>query len=236
MFERVKSQLMTRHYTKQKDEEKWPGPIFPKIHKKLLKNIELSSNVYADGAGDGLFQVGELVSSQPVDYVVDLKQRTCSCMRWQKTGIPCAHVISCLRNDDIDPITVVDNCYSIEMHKKAYANIVYPCKDKTEWQRMNGPPILPPIFTKHVGRPTKCRRKAPGEVDVRGGGKRMSRHGVIMHCGYCGLPSHNKAGCEWLKAGLAPPNAPQANVLPPEPEMTEEPVVTQVIRAQLLEF
>jgi hypothetical protein len=57
-----------------------------------------------------------------------------------------------------------------------------------------------------------------------------------MHCGYCGLPSHNKAGCEWLKAGLAPPNAPQANVLPPEPEMTEEPVVTQVIREQLLEF
>jgi hypothetical protein len=56
MFERVKSQLMTRHYTKQKDEEKWLGPIYPKIHKKLLKNIELSSNVYVDGAGEGLFQ------------------------------------------------------------------------------------------------------------------------------------------------------------------------------------
>jgi hypothetical protein len=50
----------------------------------------------------------------------------------------------------------------------------------------------------------------------------------------CSLPP--RTCIEWLKAGLVPPNAPQANVLPPEPEMTEEPIVTQVIRAQLLEF
>ncbi|KAM0832494.1 hypothetical protein ACQ4PT_064865 [Festuca glaucescens] len=92
MFERVKSQIMTRNYTKLKDAETWTGPMCPKIRKKVDKNIELSNNVYADPAGDGLFAMGELVSSQPVDYVVDLEQKTCSCMRWQKTGIPCAHI------------------------------------------------------------------------------------------------------------------------------------------------
>jgi hypothetical protein len=191
------------------------------------KNIELSNNVYADAAGDGLFAVGELVSSQPVDYVVDLEQKTCSCMRWQKTGIPCAHAISCLRHDDIDPITLVDNCYSVEMHKKAYGNIVFPCLDRTEWQKMHGPPISPPLYTKHVGRPTKSRRKAPGEVDARGGGKKMSRHGVIMHCSYCGFPDHNRAGCKWFKEGLPPPNKPQENVSAGE-NSTEEPVIPQV--------
>jgi hypothetical protein len=48
----------------------------------------------------------------------------------------------------------------------------YPCKDKSEWEKMNGPTILPPLYQKHVGRPTKNRRKAPGEVDYREGGKK----------------------------------------------------------------
>ena len=129
-----------------------------------------------------------------------------------------------MRHEDIDPITLVDKCYSVEMHQKAYSHIVYPCKDMSEWERMDGPPILPPLYTKHVGRPTKIRRKAPGEVDARGGGKKMSRHGVIMHCKYCGHPDHNIAGCKFLKAGLPPPNASEDNVAPPEVEL----VITHV--------
>jgi hypothetical protein len=82
MFATIKAQIMTIHYTKNNERSTCPGPICPKIRKKLEKHIELSNNVFADGAGDGLFQVGELVSSQPVDYVVDLLHKTCSCMRW----------------------------------------------------------------------------------------------------------------------------------------------------------
>src|SRR4051812_39023653 len=73
MLETVKCQLMSRHYTKNQERSTWTGPICPKIMKKLQKNIEFANNVFAEGAGDGLFKVGELVSSQPVDYVVDLK-------------------------------------------------------------------------------------------------------------------------------------------------------------------
>ncbi|KAM0832338.1 hypothetical protein ACQ4PT_064967 [Festuca glaucescens] len=216
MFERIKGQIMTRNYNKQKEEEKWPGVVCPKIKKRVLKNVELSNNCYADGAGDGLFAVYDMVSSTPVDYIVDLKTKTCTCSRWQKSGIPCPHVASVARKDGIDPLSLVDNCYSIEMHKRAYGNIVYPCKDKSEWEKMGGPTILPPSYKKHVGRPTKNRRKAPGEVDCRGGGKRMSRHGVIMHCSHCGRPDHNRNGCYWFKNGLPAPDQPQGNN--PEPE------------------
>jgi hypothetical protein len=52
--------------------------------------------------------------------------------------------------------------------------------------------ILPPSYKKHVGRPRKYRIKALGEVDCRGGGKRMSRHGVIIHCSHCDGPDHKK--------------------------------------------
>ena len=125
------------------------------------------------------------------------------------------HVIACCRNERIDPLLLVDPCYSKSMFQKAYGNIIYPCKDKSEWEKMFGPPILPPFYQKHVGRPTKVRRRAPGEVPKCSGGKKMSRHDVIMHCKYCGEPDHNRAGCKYLKAGLPPPN--QGGVPPADP-------------------
>ncbi|KAM3349207.1 hypothetical protein ACQJBY_022362 [Aegilops geniculata] len=106
----------------------------------------------------------------------------------------------------------------------------------TEWEKMNGPPVLPPLYTKQVGRPCKSRRKAPGEVICSNGGKKMSRHGVIMHCNYCGEPDHNIKGCKYLKAGVPPPNmqapsAAQANHEATSPDeqhvQDEDPVITQ---------
>ena len=181
---------MSRHYTKLKEAEAMDGPICPKIQKKLDKNIELSNDCFVDGSGDGLFKVGARFSSTPTDYIVDLKGLTCTCQRWAQTGIPCPHVISCMRHDNDDHVNYVDKCYSVEMYKLAYGNIVYPCKDRSEWEKTGGPPILPPHYVRHVGRPTKVRRKAPGEVDSRRGGKKVTRHGVIMHCSYCAEPGY----------------------------------------------
>ncbi|KAM0825404.1 hypothetical protein ACQ4PT_069581 [Festuca glaucescens] len=223
MFVKVKDQVMTRHYTKRKDAAGWQGPLCPKIQKKLDKHMEWSNNSFVEGSGDGIFKVREVLNSTPTDYIVDLTHQTCTCMRWQKSGIPCPHAISCMRAEDWDPAEHVHMCYSVDMYKKAYGNIVYPCKDKTEWVKMDGPNILTPDYKKHVGRPTRCKRKAPGEVDARGGGKRMSRHGVIMHCSYCGEPSHNRGGFKWRKAGLPDPRT--ANMPPPPPPETE-PVTT----------
>lgn len=224
MLIKIKDQLMTRHYNKRKEANGWPGPLCPKIQKKLDKHIEWSNNSFVEGSGDGLFKVGEILNSTPTDYIVDLSHQTCTCKRWEKSGIPCPHAISCMRAEDWNPAEHVHKCYSVERYKATYAHIVCPCKDKTEWAKMNGPPILPPEYKKHVGRPTRCRRKAPGEVDARGGGKRMSRHGVIMHCSYCGEPDHNINGCTWKKAGLPDP---RTTSVPPPPPPDAEPVITQ---------
>jgi hypothetical protein len=164
MFERIKAQIMTRHYNKQREESKWTGIVCPKI-KKVDRNEEFSKKSFVDGAGDGLFAMAEMYNATPTEYIVDIKEKTCTCNRWQKCGIPCPHVLSAIRDERIDPLSLADHCYSVEMHNKAYANIVHPCKDKSEWEKMNGPTILPPLYQKHVGRPTKNRRKAPGEVD-----------------------------------------------------------------------
>ena len=69
---------------------------------------------------------------------------------------------------------------------------------------MNGCPIAPPLYVKKVGNPGHNRRRAPEEVADGRGGTRMTRHGVVIHCGHCKLPGHNRTSCSDLKAGIPP--------------------------------
>jgi hypothetical protein len=99
---------------------------------------------------------------------------------------------------------------------------------------MGGLVILPPNYVAHVGRPTKNRRKALGEVDARGGGKKMSRHGVIMHCGNYGEPGHNRGGYHWIKVGLEPPSHATSSTPPStmqEPDNTGIPVLLHQLKS-----
>ena len=139
------------------------------------------------------------VMSNQVQYVVDLNMRSCTCRRWQLTGIPCHHAISCLRHERIRLEDMVSSCYSLEVYMQAYDKPVMPCRDKKEWTRTNGPDVLPPYYEKKVGRPKRCRRKDPLENES---GTRISRHGVKMHCSYCRSPDHTKRNCAQYKADL----------------------------------
>jgi hypothetical protein len=80
---------------------------------------------------------------------------------------------------------------------------------------------LPPHYVKHVGRPNKERR-APGEIDARVGGRRITRHGVIIQFSCCGEPDHNRGGCKWLKEGPVPPSASNSSPQPTQEQETQD--------------
>lgn len=225
MIDRIKTQLMTRIYNKQKEMEKWSGHICPKIMKKVEKSTELANECFVSPAGEGIFEV----ASKGTQYIVDLKVKSCTCRRWDLSGIPCSHAIACMREDRIAPEDMVHSCYSIESFSKAYGNIIVPCHDNKEWRKMNGCPIQPPLYVKKVGRPPKNRRKQPYEAESKKGGKKMSRHGAVIHCSHCGKPGHNKGGCTDAKAGLPPREevSKRTGALP-DIANEDEPSITQV--------
>jgi hypothetical protein len=199
MLERIKQQLMTRYYSKQKElAEQMHGPICPKIRKKLLKNVEYSNYCYALPAGHGIFQV----QSREMQYIVDVTAKQCECRRWQLTGIPCNHAISCLRHERVPPESVLPDCYTTNAFQRAYEFNIWPCTDKSNWEKINGAEIKPPVYEKKVGRPKKSRRKAPYEVQGKNGPK-LTRHGVVMHCTHCKGPGHNCGGCALKKQGIS---------------------------------
>jgi len=70
MIQKIKSQLMVRHYNKQKKvTEKWVGmAICPKIRKKLARHANFSNTCYPIPSGNGIFEVHD----REWQYVVDL--------------------------------------------------------------------------------------------------------------------------------------------------------------------
>ena len=70
MFEKIKCQLMTRHYSKRKElENEMTSSFCPKIRKKLAKNAEFANVCYALPAGAGVFQVLVKEYQQIVDLI-----------------------------------------------------------------------------------------------------------------------------------------------------------------------
>lgn len=131
------------------------GPIYPKIRKKLNKNMEWSNTCYAMPSGKGIFQVMD----RDYTFVVDLTNKICYCRRWDLSGIPCCHEISCLRHEGIPPETVLPEWYRSKSYFIAYGHNIWPCRDKSIWENVRGNVILPPVYVKKVGRPPKNRKK-----------------------------------------------------------------------------
>jgi len=189
---------MARHYSKRKELENEMSSFCPNIRKKLARNAEFANVCYALPAGVGVFQV--LVKDYQL--IVDLTTKIYDCRRWQLTGIPCYHAISCLRHERIPPESILPNCYSLDAYNNAYAYSIWPCKDKSEWEKVDAPQVLPPIYEKRVGRPPKARKKLPHEVPGKNG-TRLSKHGVTIHCSHCSKGGHNSAGCNLKKMGMS---------------------------------
>ena len=155
--------------------------------------------------------------------------KTCDCRRWNLTGIPCSYAISCLRHERITLESVVPECYSSNSYLSAYGHNVWPCKDKSTWQKVGGNVILPPVYVKKVGRPPKSRKKQPYEVQGSHG-PRLTKHGIQMTCRYCGDKGHNRATCSMRKARLPPktPSQRSQTSMPVETEEVFEEATTEV--------
>jgi hypothetical protein len=88
---------------------------------------------------------------------------------------------------------LVHSCYTVETYKRAYAYTLAPLRGRVFWEKMNATRVHPPLYTKMMGRPKRCRRKAP-EEKVKKGVTFFNKAGTIIHCSICGKGGHNKKG------------------------------------------
>lgn len=118
---------MSRFQVRREEIEKWEGLLCPNIRLKLDRIEEDARYCELHYAGDGIYEVdykGQIT-------VVNLVARTCSCRKWEVTGIPCCHAVSAILKGLRKLKEFVDACYHRATNAIAYAPIIYLIGDAT---------------------------------------------------------------------------------------------------------
>ncbi|XP_076923612.1 uncharacterized protein LOC143585802 [Bidens hawaiensis] len=146
------------------------GILTPAISKKLEVIKKEASKLTVKWNGGSKFQVAGYMGEQ---CVVDVAAPTCSCRRWELTGIPCKHAVA--SNWDMSL-----NGLDVEIPEKS------TCPTK----------LKEPKHHKPIGRPKKKRKKDATEKEdemVKGG--KLSKKLRTTTCGTCGNRGHNRRSC-----------------------------------------
>ncbi|GMI78131.1 hypothetical protein HRI_001482400 [Hibiscus trionum] len=197
MLEAIKTKIMQRIAKKSDEADKWIGPLCPKIQKKLETSMQMSARCWATNAGGNKYQVSYGPHSQ---HVVNLTEHTCSCRKWDLTGIPCHHAISAILMKEERPESYVDDCYKKITQQAIYSHLMNPVRGPDQWARQTYcEPILPPTIRRPPGRPHKKRRKEADEPIIHG--VRVTKKGVTLSCSKCKKTGHNVRTCKGIVGG-----------------------------------
>lgn len=140
--------------------------------------------------------------------VVDMVQHTCSCRKWELTGIPCKHAIVAIwdmrkNNKDVGlPESWVHPTYWLKTWKEMYSFKIEPINGRRMWEKYPCPTtLLPPKHHVPIGRPKKKRKKSDVEDLVKGNS--ASRKNKSVTCSKCKNIGHNARSCKGQKANGA---------------------------------
>ncbi|GKB40930.1 crooked neck-like protein 1 [Tanacetum coccineum] len=180
--------------------DKCIGPLTPTVT-RIMESIKKEAHlIKVQWNGANKYQVSGLLGNQ---CVVDVVSMTCSCRKWELTGIPCKHVVAACwnmaLNDRVTPPleTWVNPCYWLSIWKETYSYKIQPIYGTNYWEKSTCPTtLLPPKHHIQVGRPKKKRKRSKhkDEPFVKDG--KPSRKGRTITCQSCGNIGHNKATCK----------------------------------------
>jgi hypothetical protein len=120
-------------------------------------------------------------------HIVDILEKTCTCIEWQLTGKPCLHAIASITSLNEDIENYVDHYYSIEKFKATYAGRVPACVDKNQWSKSDrGFFLYSPLLSKVAGRLRTLRIKGSHEPGVA-----TKKKGIAHKCPICKGSGHN---------------------------------------------
>ncbi|RYR47360.1 hypothetical protein Ahy_A07g033293 [Arachis hypogaea] len=128
----------------------------------------------------------------------------CSCRKWQPSGIPCTHAISCINFKGLDMDAYVDDCYKRPAYVKCYESVINPLNDPDLWEKTNFDDVMPPPYQKTSHRPVKKRKRGPAEAEDRSQ-SHLSKREQIQRCSNCGESGHKREGCKKPPLSAQPP-------------------------------
>jgi len=154
---------------------------------------EQSRNLDIDVVTSSLDGIAEVMARGGSTYrfVVNLKERTCSCRAWDVSGLPCKHAIAYITSIPGEKIEDhVDNYYSVQSFRAAYDGTIPSIPDKSMWPKKELSFFLHrPLLKSTAGRRRQNRYKDVAEGGSKGG---KGRH----QCPICQQYGHHWYTCK----------------------------------------
>ncbi|KAL4275321.1 hypothetical protein AHAS_Ahas20G0095500 [Arachis hypogaea] len=96
MLEDIRVYIMRRWADNRDRIIEYQREVLPGIRTKVEKQADASGKWVSTYAGRDKYEVTSIHGGKE-KFVVDLKNHECSCRKFQLSGIPCAHAMTCIR-------------------------------------------------------------------------------------------------------------------------------------------
>jgi hypothetical protein len=185
----IRQKILIKWNHRKRVARKFEGKILPHIVQKLKDDSYNLDIEVITSSPEGLAEICAKGGSG-FRFVVDLRNRTCSCRVWQGSGIPCKHAIAYItsipgaRLEDH-----VDDFFSVQKFKDAYAGSIPCIPDKSMWPKPTHDFFMHPPCLKSTGGRRKNRMKSA----VEGGSKNKSKK---HECPICHELGHHWYTCK----------------------------------------
>ncbi|KAK3231793.1 hypothetical protein Dsin_003674 [Dipteronia sinensis] len=190
LLEMLRIKIMNRRARRTAEIKRWYKNIGLKISEILDLEAKKSGDFVAHWGGDGHYQVS---NNQTPIAMVNLKEKNCTCRKWNLTGIPCKHAIAAIYTESEDPSMYVDIYYHKETQMKCYGDVMYGIKMEKYWTKTGRPPLVPPKIVKQPGRPKKLRIREIGEIPPSQ--RKFKQVHKSYTCSACKQEGHNYKSC-----------------------------------------
>ncbi|QHN94000.1 uncharacterized protein DS421_17g597510 [Arachis hypogaea] len=115
---------------------------------------------------------------------VNTHERSCTCRKWQLTGLPCCHGIAAIQRKNQRPEDYVHHWLTMEAYNRTYQFHINTVPSQEYWADAEGLPCLPPPYKRPIGRPTKKRARHESERQS-GSQYKIKRSYGKTSCKYC---------------------------------------------------
>ncbi|XP_013713395.2 uncharacterized protein LOC106417082 [Brassica napus] len=156
MLETMRRQAMVRIKVRKKKLVKYEAKYSLKVAKTIAE--ETKNRKWCKKRTLGPNGVSE-VEENSTSHTVNMDRRTCTCRRWDLTGIPCRHALKVIQDKKLNAENFVADCYLTTLWKQQYSDSVTPVEGMKFWKEAYGSQIQPPARPDEKGRKSRIQRR-----------------------------------------------------------------------------
>ncbi|XP_056864002.1 uncharacterized protein LOC130511153 [Raphanus sativus] len=167
LFEFIRCMVSRWFVSRQRKISKISGEIPPAVHEWMENNLE-DARAYAVMPLSA-FEFEVTLKTNGFGSSVNLETRSCTCLEFQKVGIPCRHAIAAAMFRDLQHSEFVADAYLKKTWNETTKGVTLPVPDPKD---IFIPPevseliMLPPKTKRPPGRPPTKRTRGAGEIPV----------------------------------------------------------------------